>query len=170
MRGNHSLWISFFSQHGLIFPFHLIFCYSLPCSTCLMAFLSSFKIDMETSLTVQWLRLWASTAGVTGSIPGQETKISTCRMVWPKKKKKKKKSIHPPTPGPLREGCIYWEMFPLYCWLWRPQAPFTSSFVIFIEVPRLPKTWGNGTDSPSPQNSYSCWGWGGTQTKKKHNK
>ena len=90
MRGNHSLWISFFSQHGLIFPFHLIFCYSLPCSTCLMAFLSSFKIDMETSLTVQWLRLWASTAGVTGSIPGQETKISTCRMVWPKKKKKKK--------------------------------------------------------------------------------
>ena len=86
MRGNHSLRISFFSQHGLIFPFHLIFCHSLPCSTCLMAILSSFKMDMETSLTVQWLRLRASTAGVTGSIPGQETKISTCHVLWPKNK------------------------------------------------------------------------------------
>ena len=28
-----------------------------------------------TSLIVQWLRLWAATAGGMGSIPGQETKI-----------------------------------------------------------------------------------------------
>ena len=30
---------------------------------------------IETSMTVQWLRLHASTAGCTGSIPGQGTKI-----------------------------------------------------------------------------------------------
>ena len=34
----------------------------------------------ETSPVVQWLRLCASNAGDTGSIPGDETKIP--RVVW----------------------------------------------------------------------------------------
>ena len=34
------------------------------------------KIFLRTSLAIQWLRLCASTAGGTGSIPGQGTKIS----------------------------------------------------------------------------------------------
>ena len=41
-----------------------------------------------TSLAVQWLGLRAFTAGGTGSIPGQGTKIPHA-MVRPKKKKKK---------------------------------------------------------------------------------
>ena len=40
-----------------------------------------------TSLVVQWLRLWASTAGGACSISGQRTKISHT-MAEPKKKKK----------------------------------------------------------------------------------
>ena len=42
---------------------------------------------MGTSLAVQWLGLRASTAGGMGLIPGRETKIPTCHVVWPKKKK-----------------------------------------------------------------------------------
>ena len=34
----------------------------------------------RTSLAIQWLRLWASTAGGMGSIPGWETKIA--HAVW----------------------------------------------------------------------------------------
>ena len=41
-----------------------------------------------TSLVVQWLRLCASTAGGTGSIPGGWTKIPACCSVPQKKKKK----------------------------------------------------------------------------------
>ena len=41
-----------------------------------------------TSLVVQWLRLQASTAGGTGSIPGQGTNIS--HAMWCDQKKKKK--------------------------------------------------------------------------------
>ena len=37
--------------------------------------------------SLQWLRLWASTAGSTGSIPGWGTKIPHAKW-WPKKKKK----------------------------------------------------------------------------------
>ena len=37
-----------------------------------------------TSLAVQWLRICASTAGHTGSIPGQGS--STCHVMWPKNK------------------------------------------------------------------------------------
>ena len=40
---------------------------------------------MGTSLAVQWLRLHTCTAGGTGSIPGQGTKIPTCHVVCPKK-------------------------------------------------------------------------------------
>ena len=43
----------------------------------------------ETSLLVQWLRLYTSNAEAVGSIPGQETKIPHAALVWPKKKKKK---------------------------------------------------------------------------------
>ena len=44
-----------------------------------------------TSLVVQWLRLYTSTAGVTGSIAGQGTKILNATQ--PKKLKKKKKIV-----------------------------------------------------------------------------
>ena len=40
-----------------------------------------------TSLAVQWLRLHASTAGGTGSIPGRGS--SACHAAWPKRKRKK---------------------------------------------------------------------------------
>ena len=43
--------------------------------------------QLRTSLPVQWLRLWASTAGGTGSIPGWGTKIP--HATWPKKKKRR---------------------------------------------------------------------------------
>ena len=36
------------------------------------------KICTQTSLAVQWLKLHASTAGSTGSIPGEGTKIPHC--------------------------------------------------------------------------------------------
>ena len=47
-------------------------------------------ITRGSSLAVQWLGLRASTAGGTGSIPGQGTKIPHA-MVCPKKKKKSHK-------------------------------------------------------------------------------
>ena len=48
------------------------------------------KATFETSLVVQWLRLHSSTTGDTGSIPGQETKISHAMWHGQKKKKRKK--------------------------------------------------------------------------------
>ena len=44
-------------------------------------------LSWRTSLVVQWFRLWASTAGGTGSIPGQRTKIPYA--VWHCQKLKK---------------------------------------------------------------------------------
>ena len=44
-----------------------------------------------TSLVVQWLRSHPSTAGGTGLIPGQGTKIPHCHILWLKKKKKSKR-------------------------------------------------------------------------------
>ena len=41
---------------------------------------------IRTSLAVKWLRLWASTTGGTGSIPGQGTKIP--HAMWCSQKKK----------------------------------------------------------------------------------
>ena len=41
-----------------------------------------------------WLRFRASTAGVTGLIPGQGTRIPTCCTAWPKRKKKKDKHLY----------------------------------------------------------------------------
>ena len=46
-----------------------------------------------TSLVVQWLRLRASTAGGTGSIPGQGTRILHATCLGHKKKKKKDKKV-----------------------------------------------------------------------------
>ena len=48
---------------------------------------------LRTSQVVQWLRLCASTAGVTGSIPGQGNKIPPCHSTKKKKKKKTRKYI-----------------------------------------------------------------------------
>ena len=45
---------------------------------------------LRTSLAVQWLRLHATTAGGTGSIPGQGTKIPHATWQGQKKKKFKK--------------------------------------------------------------------------------
>ena len=47
------------------------------------------KTLLGISLVVQWLRLPASNAGDTSSIPGWGTKIPTCHVVWPKKKLEK---------------------------------------------------------------------------------
>ena len=41
-------------------------------------------LSWGTSLMVQWFRLWASTAGGTGSIPGQRTKDPICCVALPK--------------------------------------------------------------------------------------
>ena len=46
------------------------------------------EIQLRTSLPVQWLRLWASTARGTGSIPVWRTKIP--HATWQKKRKKKR--------------------------------------------------------------------------------
>ena len=46
---------------------------------------------LETSLAVQWLRLHASTARGTGSIPGRGTKIPHAMQCSQQLKKKKKK-------------------------------------------------------------------------------
>ena len=44
-----------------------------------------FNMQMPgTSLEVQWLRLHTSNSGGRGSIPGQETKNSTCHVLRPK--------------------------------------------------------------------------------------
>ena len=40
----------------------------------------------NTSLVVQWLRLWTSTAGDTGLIPGWGTLVPRCHLAWPQKK------------------------------------------------------------------------------------
>ena len=53
-----------------------------------------------TSLVVQWLRLYASTAGDTGLIPGWETKILHA-MLCHRKKKKDSKGIIKPAPSTL---------------------------------------------------------------------
>ena len=45
------------------------------------------RVVIGSSLAVQWLVLHASTAGGTGLIPGQGTKIP--HAMWQKKKKKK---------------------------------------------------------------------------------
>ena len=42
------------------------------------------------SLAVQGLRLYVSTVGGTGSVPGWGTKIHMCCRVWPKRRKNKK--------------------------------------------------------------------------------
>ena len=65
------------------------------------------KGALVTSLVVQWLRLHASTAGGTGSIPGQGAKIPhpTCRAAKKKKKRVKGALVHHlsiPPPLPLR--------------------------------------------------------------------
>ena len=57
-------------------------------------FLNKLKIDLPgNSLAVQWLGLHASTAGVTGSIPGWGTKIPHATWQSQKKKKKRKKKL-----------------------------------------------------------------------------
>ena len=53
----------------------------------------------RTSLAVRWLRLCASNAGVTGSIPGQRTKISYASQRGQKKKKKFKTDQKPTCKG-----------------------------------------------------------------------
>ena len=48
---------------------------------------------LGTSLVVQWLKPWASTAGDMGSIPGQGTKILYTGQCGQKKEKEKKKPV-----------------------------------------------------------------------------
>ena len=45
------------------------------------------SLAVGTSLVVQWLTLCMSTAGDTGSIPGQGTKTPHATVVWAKIKK-----------------------------------------------------------------------------------
>ena len=67
----------------LVMPYnHLILCHSLLLVTSILENkkVSSYKsiscsVDFWTSLVVQWLRLCASTAGGTGSVPAWGTKI-----------------------------------------------------------------------------------------------
>ena len=47
---------------------------------------------MGTSLVVQWLKLWASTAGDTVLVPGQGAKILHAAQCSQKQKEKEKKS------------------------------------------------------------------------------
>ena len=56
----------------------------------------------ETSLAVQWLRIHASTAGGTGSIPGQGTKILNALQCGQKKKEKEMKEE---TLQPIQQKC-----------------------------------------------------------------
>ena len=54
-----------------------------------------FKNYMRgTSLSVQWLRLFASMAGALGSVLGWGTKILNASSCSQKKKKKKRKDVH----------------------------------------------------------------------------
>ena len=48
------------------------------------------KVELGTSLVVQWLRLHASNAGGTGSVPGKGTKIPHVVRCGKKKKKNRK--------------------------------------------------------------------------------
>ena len=73
-----------------------------------------------TSLAVQWLRLHASTAGGTGSIPGWGS--STCHTVRPKKK-----NIHIYMVRPLKPG---WSEF-------LPGTPLLETDGKFLLDPRL---------------------------------
>ena len=45
----------------------------------------STRINMKTSLVVQWLRFYVSSAGVSGLIPGRGTKITHARQCGPPK-------------------------------------------------------------------------------------
>ena len=62
---------------------------------------TSIRLNITSSPTspeVQWLRLWAFTAGDTDLIPGWRTKIP--HATWEGQKKKKKSSPHKPFPWP----------------------------------------------------------------------
>ena len=54
----------------------------------------AFKVMGETSLVVQWLRFWASKAGVAGSFPGRKTKIPHAARLDQKVKINKIKQIY----------------------------------------------------------------------------
>ena len=81
-----------------------------------------------TSLTVQWLGLHVSTAGIIGSIPGQGTKIPQAAQCHQKKKKKKKKL----TQGSLIVGHKVLTNIHHYC----PQIK-ESRFAIFSFPPAV---------------------------------
>ena len=79
---------------------------------------SSYKRKVEggTSLVVQLLRLQASTAGGTGSIAGQGSKIPHTTEHGQKERKKKK--VGKGEIRPERRQCDHWSKM-LSCWLWR---------------------------------------------------
>ena len=59
-----------------------------------LALIQTTVVMVGTSLAVQWLRLHASPAGGTGSIPGQETKIRQAAWCGQKQTNKPKNSNH----------------------------------------------------------------------------
>ena len=56
-----------------------------------VAYTTTRKIQMGSSLVVQWLGLGAFTARAQVRIPGQGTETPTSCAAWPKKKRKKEK-------------------------------------------------------------------------------
>ena len=56
-----------------------------------VAYTTTRKIQMGSSLAVQWLGLGAFTARAQVRIPGQGTETPTSCAAWPKKKRKKEK-------------------------------------------------------------------------------
>ena len=91
------------------------------------------RYPVGNSVAVQWLGLGASTAGGTGSIPGQGTRIP--QAAWWRGQKKKKKEV--PGKGVVQEvGPVPWEVLNL-------QGPliYRPFMIGRISFPMLPGFW-----------------------------
>ena len=97
------------------------------------------KKGWGTPLAVQWLRLHASTAGGTGLIPGQGTKIPHATRCG---KKKKKWGWTQGTPL----GCQYWEVAHVYLVPGSREPP--------APIPAPP--WSRSFSTPSPRCTTCC--------------
>ena len=78
----------------------------------LTGFPGNKKSQAETSLVVQWLRLWASNPGAVGSIPGQGTKIPQAAWGGQKKKKSTKQKVPNCFKGIWILSSLYWDQDP----------------------------------------------------------
>ena len=84
-----------------------------------------------TFLAIQWLRLWTSTSGATGLIPGQGTKILHAMQCGKKERQKEKRKYHCLCLNNTQRAKCY--CLAARCW------------------------WGAGEASLGPKTAEGCW-------------